>query len=185
MVTIARFQKSTRAFSLAIAVVMGVWGLMACSASNDIKREDSSPPQLKLGMQAKEIGPGRTDIVLTVTNVGLVDVLLAPTLTLPANAGSDRDYGPTTRANTVDGEGREIASTTRVIKAMTWVPERLRAGVTLTWGVALRCYDRQPITVGALVKSVQVGGVREAPFDELSRNLPVSCRPPVSAGSLR
>ena len=183
MVTIAHFHKSVLAVCLAGAAVVSVCFLMACTASNDMKQKGASLPELKLGMQAKEIGPSRTDVVLTVTNVGQVDVLLVPRLTLPANAGSDRDYGPTTRANTVDAGGGEIAPTARVVKTMTWVPERLRAGVTLTWAVALRCYDRQPMTVGALVKSVQVGGVREAPFDDLITNISVTCRPPVSAGA--
>ena len=183
MVTIARLHKSARAACLVGAAVMSVGFLIACTASTDMKQEDFSRPELKLGMQPKEVGPSRTDIVLTVTNVGLVDVLLAPRLTLPANAGADRDSGPTTRAATVDAEGREIAPTARVPKTMTWVPERLRAGVTLTWRVALRCYDRQPMTVGALVKSVQVGGVREAPFEDLTTNLSVTCRPPVAASA--
>ena len=183
MVIIARCPKAALAVYLVGAAVMSAWFLMACSGPDDLKQEGSPPPELKLDMHAKEIGPGRTDVVLTVTNVGLVDVLLTPRLTLPANAGSDRDYGPTTRASTVDAEGREIARSSRVVKTMTWVPERLRAGVTLTWGVALRCFDRQPMTVAALIKSVQVGGVREAPFDDLVTNLSVTCRPPVSTGA--
>jgi len=183
MVRITPFQKLVLRVHLSVAAVMVLCLSVAGSASEEQEQGVPPRPDLQVAMQAVKIGPSRTDILLKVTNVGVVDVLLAPRLTLPANAGSDRDYGPTTRAETVDVEGREIASTARVVKTMAWVPERLRAGVTLTWGVALRCFDGEPMTVGALIKSVQVGGVREAPFDDLVSSLSVTCRPAVVAGS--
>jgi hypothetical protein len=183
MVSMSRFQKLILSVCLAIPIVVILCLSAACSALEDPEQGVPPRPELQVDMQAEEIGPSRTDILLKVTNVGVVDVLLVPRLTLAANAGSDRDYGPTTRAEIRDIEGREIASTARAVKTMTWVPERLRAGVTLTWGVALRCFDAEPITVGALIKSVRVGGVSEAPFDDLTSSLAVTCRPAVAAGA--
>ena len=140
-------------------------------------------PELRFEIQTEVAGPSRTNVILQVTNIGQADVLIETTLTLPENAGSDRDYSPTTRAKITNEDGREIGASARESKTLTWVPERLRAGVTLRWESALRCLVHEPVRVSARITSVEVGNVREAHFDDLTKEAEVTCLPPRRPGS--
>jgi len=155
----------------------------ACEATAEPLATPTPAPELRFEIQTEEIGPSRTDVILLVTNIGLTDVLVETSLTLPENAGSDRDYSPTTRAKITNAGGREVGGRAPEIKTLTWVPERLRAGVTLRWESALRCLVQEPVRVSARLTSVEVGNVREAHFDDLTKDAEVTCPPPRRPGS--
>ena len=155
----------------------------ACEATAEPLATPTPAPELRFEIQTEEIGPSRTDVILLVTNIGLTDVLVETSLTLPENAGSDRDYSPTTRAKITNVGGREVGGRAPEIKTLTWVPERLRAGVTLRWESALRCLVQEPVRVSARLTSVEVGNVREAHFDDLTKDAEVTCPPPRRPGS--
>ena len=161
-------------------------GLAAADCAATVEQPLPTPtpaPELKFEIQTEVAGPSRTNVILLVTNIGLTDVLLQTSLTLPENAGSDRDYSPTTRAKITNDGGREIGASARETKTLTWVPERLRAGVTLRWESALRCLVEEPMRVSARITSVEVGNVREAHFDDLTTDAEVTCLPPRRPGS--
>lgn len=155
----------------------------ACEAAAEPLATPTPTPELRIEIQTEQVGPSRTNVILLATNVGKTDVLVETTLTLPGNAGSDRDYSPTTRARITNEGGREVGGRAPEVKTLTWVPERLRAGVTLRWESALRCLDEQPARVSARLTSVEVGNVREAHFDDLTRNAEVTCLPPRRPGA--
>ncbi|MDE2902185.1 MAG: hypothetical protein OXP73_04065 [Chloroflexota bacterium] len=155
----------------------------ACEATAEPLATPTPAPELRFEIQTEEIGPSRTDVILLVTNIGLTDVLVETSLTLPENAGSDRDYSPTTRAKITNAGGREVGGRAPEIKTLTWVPERLRAGVTLRWESALRCLVQEPVRVSARLTSVEVGNVREAHFDDMTKDAEVTCPPPRRPGS--
>lgn len=167
------------------ALVLLVVGLtsLACNGNVEPLATPTPAPELTFEIQTKEVGPSRTDVILLVTNVGLTDVLIETALTLPENAGSDRDYSPTTRAKITNQGGREIGASARETKTLTWVPERLRAGVTLRWESAMRCLVEEPVRVSARLTSVEVGNVREAHFDDIAKEAVVTCLPPRRPGS--
>ncbi len=150
----------------------------ACGGGAAPDAAPTPPPDLRLEIQTDEIGPNRTNVFVVATNVGVTDVLLQTSLVLPANAGSDRDSGPTTRAEVTNASGREVGANAREAKTLTWAPERLRAGVTLRWEAALRCFDRAPSSVAAAITSVEVGSVREAHFEDMQAERSVTCPPP-------
>ena len=154
-----------------------------CDATEGPLATPTPTPELRFEIQTEEVGPNRTNVILVLTNVGQTDVLVETTLTLPENAGSDRDYSPTTRAKITNEGGREVGASAREIKTLTWVPERLRAGVTLRWESALRCLVAEPVQVSARITSVEVGNVREAHFDDLTKDAEVVCPPPRRPGS--
>ena len=163
-------------------LVVGLAAL-ACSGSMETLATPTPTPELKFEIETEEVGPSRTNVILIVTNIGLTDVLLETSLTLPESAGSDRDYSPTTRATITNEGGREVGGRARESKTLTWVPERLRAGVTLRWESALRCLVEEPMRVSARLTSVEVGNVREAHFDDLTNEAEVTCPPPRRPGS--
>ena len=117
------------------------------------------------------------------TNVGSADVLVEMSFTIPSNAGTVRDSGPTRPAKITNENGREVGGNAGELKTMTWVPERLRVGTTLTWVVALRCFDPEAVDVAVGARSVEVGGVREASFEAQVREAQVKCPLPRSPGS--
>lgn len=176
----------TRRMSSALAALallaVGLLAL-ACDATAEPLATPTPAPELKFEIQTEQVGPSRTNVILLATNIGQTDVLVETTLTLPENAGSDRDYSPTTRARITNEGGREIGASARETKTLTWVPERLRAGVTLRWESALRCLVEEPLRVSARITSVEVGNVREARFDDLTTDAEVTCLPPRRPGS--
>ena len=163
-------------------LVVGLAAL-ACNGSVEPLATPTPVPELKFEIQTEEVGPSRTNVILLVTNIGLTDVLIEATLTLPESAGSDRDYSPTTRAKITNERGREVGGSARDTKTLTWVPERLRAGVTMRWESALRCLVEEPMRVFARLTSVEVGNVREAHFDDVTKEAEVTCPPPRRPGS--
>ena len=182
----SRFTANPRRLASALAALAFLLvGLAAadCAATVEPLATPTPAPELKFEIQTEVAGPSRTNVILLVTNIGLTDVLLQTSLTLPENAGSDRDYSPTTRAKITNEGGREIGASARETKTLTWVPERLRAGVTLRWESALRCLVEEPMRVSARITSVEVGNVREAHFDDLTTDAEVTCLPPRRPGS--
>lgn len=155
----------------------------ACEAAAEPLATPTPAPEIRFELQTEEVGPSRTNVILLVTNIGLTDVLVETSLTLPENAGSDRDYSPTTRAKVTNAGGREVGGRAPEVKTLTWVPERLRAGVTLRWESALRCLVQEPMRVSARLTSVEVGNVREAHFEDLTKDAEVTCPPPRRPGS--
>lgn len=155
----------------------------ACESAVEPLATPTPTPELRFEIQTEEVGPSRTNVVLVVTNIGQSDVLVEASLTLPESAGSDRDYSPTTRAKITNEGGREVGGRTPETKTLTWVPERLRAGVTLRWESALRCLIEETLRVSARLTSVEVGNVREAHFEDLTRDAEVTCPPPRRPGS--
>ena len=163
-------------------IAVGLVGL-ACNGNVEPLATPTPAPELRFEIETEEVGPSRTNVILVVTNVGQTDVLIEATLTLPANAGSDRDYSPTTRAKITNEGGREVGGSARETKTLTWVPERLRAGVTMRWESALRCLVEESMRVSARLTSVEVGNVREAHFDDVTKDAEVTCPPPRRPGS--
>ncbi len=181
-----QFTAHRRRLALVVAsLAILLTGLAAadCAGTMEPLATPTPAPELKFEIQTEQVGPSRTNVILLVTNIGLTDVLIETTLTLPENAGSDRDYSPTTRAKITNESGREIGASARETKTLTWVPERLRAGVTLRWESALRCLVEEPVRVSARITSVEVGNVREAHFDDLTQESDVTCLPPRRPGS--
>ena len=177
----ARITYQRRRLSAALTLLaMLLIGLtaVACDAAVEPLATPTPAPELRLEIQTEQVGPNRTNVILVVTNIGLTDVLVETALTLPENAGSDRDYSPTTRATITNEGGREVGGSARETKTLTWVPERLRAGVTLRWESALRCLVQEPVRVSARLTSVEVGNVREAHFDDVTKEAEVTCPPP-------
>lgn len=182
----SRLTAHPRRLASAVALLaILLMGLAAadCAAAVEPLATPTPAPELKFEIQTEQVGPSRTNVVLVATNIGLTDVLVETSLTLPENAGSDRDYSPTTRAKITNEGGRETGGRAREIKTLTWVPERLRAGVTLRWESALRCLVHEPVRVSARITSVEVGNVREAHFDDLTKEAEVTCLPPRRPGS--
>lgn len=181
-----RFITRPRRLALTVAsLAILLTGLAAadCAGTVEPLAAPTPAPELKFEIQTEEVGPSRTNVILLVTNIGLTDVLVETSLTLSENAGSDRDYSPTTRAKITNAGGREVGGRAPEIKTLTWVPERLRAGVTLRWESALRCLDQEPVRVSARLTSVEVGNVREAHFDDLTEDAEATCPPPRRPGS--
>lgn len=181
-----RFIARPRRLALSVAsLAILLTGLAAadCAGTVEPLAAPTPAPELKFEIQTEEVGPSRTNVILLVTNIGLTDVLVETSLTLSENAGSDRDYSPTTRAKITNAGGREVGGRAPEIKTLTWVPERLRAGVTLRWESALRCLDQEPVRVSARLTSVEVGNVREAHFDDLTEDAEATCPPPRRPGS--
>ena len=166
-----------------LALLVGGLAALACDGSVEPLATPTPAPELKFEIQTEEVGPNRTNVILLATNIGQTDVLLETSLTLPENAGSDRDYSPTTRAKITNEGGREVGGSARETKTLTWVPERLRAGVTLRWESALRCLVQEPVRVSARLTSVEVGNIREAHFDDVTTEAEVTCPPPRPRGS--
>lgn len=166
-----------------LAILLMALAAADCAATAEPLATPTPAPELKFEIETEEAGPSRTNVILVVTNIGLTDVLLETSLTLPENAGSDRDYSPTTRAKITNAGGREVGGRAPEVKTLTWVPERLRAGVTLRWESALRCLVHEPIRVSARITSVEVGNVSEAHFDDLTKEAEVTCLPPRRPGS--
>ena len=93
-----------------------------CAATSEPLATPTPAPELKFEIQTEQVGPSRTNVVLVATNIGLTDVLVETSLTLPENAGSDRDYSPTTRAKVTNEGGREVGGRAPEVKTLTWVP---------------------------------------------------------------
>lgn len=165
-------------------LVLLAWVLLfACGAIEQVEVPPSSEPELRLDIQTDDVGPSRTDVRVLMTNVGSEDVLVETSLTLSANAGSARDSAPTRPAKITNENGREVGGNAPERKTMLWVPERLRAGTTLTWIVAMRCLGRDAVDIGVRVRSVEVGGVSEAVFEDLVRDVQIKCPLPRPPGS--
>ena len=167
----------------AVALLAVALAAMTCDGTVEPLAAPTPTPELKFEIQTEEVGPSRTNVILLVTNIGLTDVLVEASLNLPESAGSDRDYSPTTRAKVTNEGGREVGASARESKTLTWVPERLRAGVTLRWESALRCLVDEPMRVSAKLTSVEVGNVKEAHFDDVLQDAEVTCPPPRRPGS--
>ena len=181
----SRFTAHPRRLAPAVALMAILLMALAaadCAATAEPLATPTPAPELKFEIQTEQIGPSRTDVILLATNIGQTDVLVETSLNLPENAGSDRDYSPTTRAKVTNEGGREVGGRAPEAKTLTWVPERLRAGVTLRWESALRCLVDEPVQVSAMITSVEVGNVREAHFDDLAKNAEVTCLPPRRPG---
>jgi hypothetical protein len=157
--------------------------LLACGSVEHVDGLSRPEPELRLDIQTDDVGPSRTDVRVLMTNVGSEDVLVEASLTLPGNAGSARDSGPTRPAKIMNENGREVGGNTAEPRTMIWVPERLRAGTTLTWVVALRCLGRDAVEIGVRVRSVEVGGVSEAVFEEVVGDAQIKCPLPRVPGS--
>ena len=157
--------------------------LLACGSIEHVAVQRVSEPELRLDIQTDDVGPSRTDLRVVLTNVGLEDVLVETSLTLSANAGSARDSSPTRPAKITNENGREVGGNASEPKTMVWMPERLRAGTTLTWVVAVRCLGRDAVDIGVRARSVEVGGVSEAPFEDLVRDVQIKCPAPRPPGS--
>ena len=177
-----RWRRLRSAVAALALLAVGLGGL-DCNGSVEPLATPTPAPELKFEIQTEEAGPSRTNVILLVTNIGLTDVLIETSLTLPENAGSDRDYSPTTRAKITNDGGREVGGRARETKTLTWVPERVRAGVTMRWESALRCLVDEPTRVSARITSVAVGNVREAHFEDLTTEAEVTCLPPRRPGS--
>ncbi len=166
-----------------LAILLTALAAADCNGTAEPLATPTPAPELKFEIQTEEVGPSRTNVILLATNLGQTDVLVESSLTIAENAGSDRDYSPTTRAKITNEGGREVGGRARETKTLTWVPERLRAGVTLRWESALRCLAEEPVRVSARITSVEVGNVREAHFDDLTADAEVTCPPPRRPGS--
>ena len=169
---------------LAALVVSAVGLLAACGDVADSRETGPDPaPDVRLQADADDVGPSRTDVIITATNAGTAHVLAVLGADLEANVGADRNNGPTTRATVTDGKGREVSANVREPKTLTWVPERIRAGATLTWQIAVRCTDQNPTTVTARLEQTTVGSVRESDFEPLTERVTFSCPPPRPPGT--
>ena len=95
----------------------------------------------------------------------------------PGGSGGGRGAqpGPTTRARIVDIDGREISGLAPSAKQLEWVPERVKAGVTLEWEVALRCLGEADGGFAVEVRPTTVGSVQEAEFDPIRKDLSMAC----------
>ena len=169
---------------VALALILSMaLAAITCDGTVEPLATPTPAPELKFEIQTEEVGPSRTNVILLATNIGQTDVLVETSLTLAENAGSDRDYSPTTRAKITNDGGREVGGGAREVKTLTWVPERLRAGITLRWESALRCLVDEPMRVSARITSVEVGNVREAYFDDQTKEAEVTCLPPRQPGT--
>ena len=157
--------------------------LSACGESGAAGELTPTPqPELRLTIDTRDVGPGRTDVAIEAGNVGSVDVLVVVSARLDANAGVDRNSGPTERATPSAADGTEIGGLTHAPKLLEWVPERLRSGSALTWSIAVRCLDENETSVVAEMRSTTVGSVREAEFEPISARLRFQCPPPRRPG---
>ena len=169
---------------LAALAVLVIGLLAACGGVADSgEAGPESAPDIRLQADADDVGPSRTDVIITATNAGTAHVLAVLDVDLEANVGADRNNGPTTRAIVTDREGREVSASVREPKTLTWVPERIRAGATLTWQIAVRCTDRNPTTVTARLEQTAVGSVRESDFEPITERVTFSCPPPRPPGT--
>ena len=180
--TSANSRRLAPAVAALVILLMGM-AAMTCDETIEPLATPTPAPELKFEIQTEEVGPSRTNVILLATNIGQTDVLVEASLTLAENAGSDRDYSPTTRAKITNEGGREVGGRARETKTLTWVPERLRAGVTLRWESALRCLVDEPVRVSSRLTSVEVGNVSEAYFDDLTKDAEVTCLPPRRPGT--
>lgn len=149
------------------------------------RRAEQTPvgtPDLRLRLDSEQIGPSRTDVIITAVNVGTADVLIVIAAEIPANAGADRTRGPTGNPKVIGPAGSEVGGGADVPKVFEWEPERLRAGANLRWEIALRCNDLQPVKVVARMTSTTVGSVVESPFDPMTMEREVTCLPPHRPG---
>ncbi len=174
-----------RARLLLAALAVSALGLLAaCGDAADAGAGGPAPaPDIRLKADTDDVGPSRTDVVVTATNVGTADVLAVLEVDLEANVGADRNNGPTTRATVTDREGQEVSANVREPKTLSWVPERIRAGATLTWQIAVRCSDQLPTTVTSRLEQTTVGSVRESDFDPLTEQVTFTCPPPRLPGT--
>ncbi len=112
---------------------------------------------------------------ITLTNAGTADVLALVSAQVDSAVGAERSTGPTTRARIIDRDGREISGLAPSAKQLDWVAERVKAGVTLQWEVALRCLAQADGSVAVEVRPTTVGSVREADFDPIRKDVSVAC----------
>lgn len=160
-------------FALLAAIALAVVG---CAGElSDAVVEQVGEPDLRLDVRQDRVGPVRSRISLMLTNAGTVDVLVIVSAWVDSAVGTERSQGPTTRARIIDGDGREISGLAPSAKRLEWVAERVKAGATLQWEVALRCLTQADGNVAVEVRPTTVGSVQEAGFDPISGDVPVAC----------
>ena len=160
---------------LALLAVIALAVVGCAGEPSDAELDQVGEPDLRLDVQRDRIGPGRSRVSIALTNIGTSDVLALVSAQVDPAVGAERSRGPTTRARIVDGDGREISGLAPSAKQLEWVPERVKAGVTLEWEVALRCLGEADGGFAVEVRPTTVGSVQEAEFDPIRKDLSMAC----------